>query len=89
MPSDKDREWEFFSGREILPEVKVISSEEAEKCDLTLSMTVEAAGGVPAGSSTDVCFMCGTAVLVHPKDPVTPRRICGLCLSRTMESELQ
>lgn len=80
----------WVAGHDRLADIGVdpVTPEEAEKCDYVCAKPVsELEGGVlPEGCSETPCVACGVPVVVDPRDPVSPPRIClGCALTMSME----
>lgn len=60
----------------------VVSDEEGETCDFVAACLKSTfTGTVAEGSTESTCSACGETVLVHPRDPKGPPRICVPCLT--------
>jgi hypothetical protein len=62
--------------------ISPISDEEAEKCNYVVAKRSDELDGKPLaeGCTLTPCVACGAEVVVDPRDPVSPPRVCVPCL---------
>jgi hypothetical protein len=70
--------------------VEQVDEERAERCEYALCpLASDPEVRKVEGSSEQPCGICGDTVLVHPKDPVRPKKICPPCAKTLFEATEQ